>query len=141
MITKVCSKCHKEKPYDQFIKKTISKDGLGSYCKECNKVAVNKHYQEHKQEYIKRAKLQIKKATEWLREYKTGKTCSDCGVIYPPEVFDFDHKDPGNKRNTLSRLTSMGSINSLKKEIEKCDLVCANCHRIRHIKRPIRQVV
>src|SRR5665213_2283169 len=54
--------------------------------------------------------------------------CMDCHQTFPPCVMDFDHRDPTEKA------MNVGACRSLKKtiaEIEKCDLVCANCHRIR----------
>ncbi len=58
------------------------------------------------------------------------KPCMDCHNSFPPECMDFDHR-PGTikfrKINTLSRYSRSRLFN----EITKCDLVCANCHRIR----------
>jgi hypothetical protein len=49
---------------------------------------------------------------------------------------DFDHiAEHGKKINTISRLINTGSIQKVKEEIEKCELVCANCHRIRTFSR------
>lgn len=58
--------------------------------------------------------------------------CVDCGKTFPPECMDFDHK--GYKSFNISRVGSHGLI-SILKEIEKCDIVCSNCHRIRTNKR------
>ena len=54
----------------------------------------------------------------------------DCGGIFPECVYDFDHRD------TFSKSFNIGAkiykpIEELKLEADKCDLVCANCHRIR----------
>ncbi len=57
--------------------------------------------------------------------------CTDCGVCYPPSVMDFDHVR-GEKSLNLSELrTNRSAWSKLLEEIEKCELVCANCHRIR----------
>lgn len=63
--------------------------------------------------------------------------CHDCGNSYPPCVLEFDHRPKIKKIKAVSDLAAAGvSIENLKKEIKKCDLVCANCHRIRtYIKR------
>lgn len=60
-----------------------------------------------------------------------GGKCKDCKFAYHPVVFDFDHRDPKQKEfkisgNYLFRWTE------LKKELDKCDLRCSNCHRLRH---------
>jgi hypothetical protein len=55
--------------------------------------------------------------------------CKDCGVRYPPFVMDFDHvAERGQKWKNVSQILSPKSV---KKEVAKCDLVCANCHRFR----------
>lgn len=56
--------------------------------------------------------------------------CKDCGKIYPYYVMDFDHRDKNDKINDISKM-ARSSLNNLMKEIAKCDIVCANCHRIR----------
>ena len=61
--------------------------------------------------------------------------CMDCHQKYPPCVMDYDHRE--DKIANIAILVAKGStLVKLKLEIEKCDLVCANCHRIRtHITR------
>lgn len=64
-----------------------------------------------------------------------GNCCQDCGQSYPLEVYDFHHRDPKTKSITVGR--SMNSISraALYEEVKKCDLLCSNCHRIRHGKK------
>jgi hypothetical protein len=62
-------------------------------------------------------------------EYKS-KPCADCGQCFPPYVMDFDHVR-GEKSYNVSYLIGSASEKKLRAEIEKCDVVCANCHRIR----------
>lgn len=54
--------------------------------------------------------------------------CKDCGHSYPPCVMDFDHLDPKTKIRGVSHMVSEAAI---RKEAAKCEVVCANCHRIR----------
>jgi hypothetical protein len=63
-----------------------------------------------------------------IREAKS-KPCSDCYITYPYYVMDFDHVR-GIKKNDVAKMCS-SSIEALKTEIAKCEVVCANCHRIR----------
>ena len=56
--------------------------------------------------------------------------CMDCGLRYPPYVMDFDHRDPTTKHRQVSEMSTW-SLESIQTEIDKCDLVCANCHRER----------
>lgn len=61
------------------------------------------------------------------------KPCMDCGIQYPSYVMDFDHRDRGTKVATINDMINFHSYSKEKilVEIDKCDLVCANCHRKR----------
>lgn len=56
--------------------------------------------------------------------------CVDCGTQYPPCVMQFDHVR-GDKKAIVSDLARRRSVATMLAEIEKCDLVCANCHAVR----------
>jgi hypothetical protein len=68
-------------------------------------------------------------------EYKGGK-CEDCGIVGSMEnrsIFDFHHPDPNVKGSTINTmLKDKVSTEKLKQELDKCVLLCANCHRLRH---------
>jgi L-lysine 2,3-aminomutase len=55
----------------------------------------------------------------------------DCGVSYPYYVMDFDHRDPAKKKDGVATLVKKGNVKRLLEEIDKCDVVCSNCHRER----------
>jgi len=59
-----------------------------------------------------------------------GGRCVDCGYATCPEALQFHHRDPSTKEFGLGKFS--GSLARLIKEAAKCDLVCANCHRVRH---------
>jgi len=63
--------------------------------------------------------------------------CVDCGGKFPPECMDFDHIH-GEKVHLVSRIRN-GNMQILMEEIEKCDLICANCHRRRTQKRRLEK--
>lgn len=65
----------------------------------------------------------------WVKRSKD-KACMDCGIKYPCYAMDYDHRDPSTKSFSLNQPGGR-SLDLIKKEIEKCDLVCANCHAIR----------
>jgi hypothetical protein len=67
-----------------------------------------------------------------IREIVAGaraQPCQDCGVMYPAAVMDFHHRDPKTKRFEVG---NAGTPNLARAELEKCDVICANCHRLRH---------
>lgn len=61
-----------------------------------------------------------------------GGSCERCGNEYPPVVFDFHHRDPSEKRFSIGSAMGNRSWDELMEEVAKCDLLCANCHRILH---------
>lgn len=69
-----------------------------------------------------------------LLRLKESARCLDCGGAFPACCFDFDHRDPATKDRravSISQLAGLVTEEELRAEIAKCDLVCANCHRIR----------
>jgi hypothetical protein len=74
------------------------------------------------------------KVLDIIRALKSG-PCTDCGVSFPHYVMEFDHRDGASKLGTVATLIGK-SLPMALKEIEKCDLVCANCHKTRtHFRR------
>lgn len=77
----------------------------------------------------------VQKNIEYVESVKAGTPCMDCGNTFPSIAMDFDHvgNDKIDSISTMCR-TPVG-LTKLKAEIEKCELVCSNCHRIRHADR------
>lgn len=61
---------------------------------------------------------------------KEGKPCTDCGIVYPHYVMEWDHLPGSDKKFGISS-NMQRSMESILLEIAKCELVCANCHAIR----------
>jgi formate-dependent nitrite reductase cytochrome c552 subunit len=61
--------------------------------------------------------------------------CKDCEGSFKPWQMQFDHRDPSQKKARVSSLMTSGSVDAILEEIEKCDLVCANCHADRTYQR------
>jgi hypothetical protein len=102
---------------------------------EDRKAASKRHYYANKQQYLEKNNRRRELMRAYLRIVKESKPCSDCGMKYPFYVMDFDHL--GDKRNIISQIVLQGSRHALEAEIKKCELVCANCHRIRTHKRRV----
>lgn len=58
--------------------------------------------------------------------------CVDCGLTFPPGVMDLDHVR-GIKLGSVGYIQRTCGIAKLQAEIAKCDVRCANCHRLRHL--------
>lgn len=82
----------------------------------------------------KKAADQLKRRF-WMHRQKE-RPCADCGQSYPHYVMDFDHRYGVTKVMKVSQIYKR-SMKTLKAEIAKCDVVCANCHRERTHQRKI----
>lgn len=129
MKTKLCTKCGVEKPVSEFGLNKSKRDGLQSHCKECVKIYRRQHYTENKQYYLDKAKAYRQMCKGKLDEYKSQLVCSECGENRW-WLLDFHHSDPSEKEGEISKL--FDAPNKLKKELEKCIVLCANCHRNLH---------
>lgn len=70
-----------------------------------------------------------------------GGACQHCGGKFPSCVYDFHHLDGADKFGDPSSLTSNGSLAVIAREVAKCALLCANCHRIVHGSGKLRQSI
>lgn len=68
----------------------------------------------------------------FIRHSKETNPCMDCGNFYPYYVMQYDHRPEFDKSFGISRYRDhTNDIKVVKEEMEKCDLVCGNCHTIR----------
>jgi hypothetical protein len=92
---------------------------------------------EHHEEEAQRAAKKHAETMEWLDSLKDA-PCTDCGKKYPAICMDWDHVKPGKVKN-IAAFKGSTSRATILAEIEKCELVCANCHRIRTANRGNKQ--
>ena len=73
---------------------------------------------------------------EFVRGVKSKTPCADCGRIFHHIAMDFDHL-PGQKKlfSISTMVMKTVSFERMKAEMAKCEIVCANCHRIRTFNR------
>lgn len=137
VATKVCIKCLVELPVSMFHKHG---NKTRNTCPECVHSYGKNHYLSNKQRYMDRAhannKTYIDRNTAFVRDLKSKTPCVDCHLVFPHYVMDFDHLEGFVKINDIAVLMKTPhSLDLLKKEIEKCEIVCSNCHRARTWKR------
>ena len=116
METKICSKCGIEKPITEYHKNGFDRQGnqkYRGYCKTCA---------------CKTEMVRYHAKKDFVNSYKN--ECAKCGETRE-YVLDFHHKDPSQKDFTIGKI-SIKDSNLIQKEIEKCVLLCANCHREFH---------
>lgn len=127
-------------PFEAFNKNAKRNDGLQGYCRECWKVYYKETYYhggKEKARLLKKSSDNRLAAQELIKSAKD-KPCADCGLKYPPYVMDFDHLS--DKSFNIGRHEGR-SLNVLQIEIDKCEVVCANCHRERTWQRKQTPVV
>jgi hypothetical protein len=117
----ICFRCKKEKSINNFyiVRSGKRKGKIQSYCKSCNKKNVVDRLRNFKQKLV---------------DYKGGK-CKICGYDKCVGALDLHHRDPSKKNFTFShiKMTSFEkNKNKICQELDKCDLLCANCHREIH---------
>lgn len=115
-MNKSCAKCLQKKPFSEFY--GMGKNGkLQSLCKKCyNKYCMDR-WSARKSEAVK----------------SKGGICAHCEIAYPDCVFDFHHIDPSEKEFPWPKMRQLPK-KAMYAELDKCILLCANCHRIHHWK-------
>ena len=89
-----------------------------------------KSYQKHRAK--RRATMALRYATRrQIIDNLKAKPCLDCGREYPSYVMEFHHRDPATKVFKVAVALVGCNLDKVFAEIAKCDLLCANCHRIR----------
>jgi hypothetical protein len=135
---KVCTKCGPPaQPIDNFAIRSRNKGTRQYVCRACQNAYVRQHYQIYRSKYIEKARRrtvsQSRINNEFVIDYLRQHPCADCGESNSI-VLEFDHLR--DKLMDVSVLSSEGySLEKVKREIAKCDVVCANCHRRRTAKR------
>ena len=104
---------------------------------EKQRAAKRRYYERNRDVYRDKNRRKRERMRAILRECKS-RPCADCGGDFPFYVMDFDHREGEEKTAHVAMLVNMMSIERLLNEIAKCDLVCANCHRVRTYKREQR---
>ncbi len=110
-----CPKCNEIKPLPEFYNRR-KKEGSSVYCKICTT-----------QQVVDRQR----KLKGLAIEYKGG-SCVKCGYSKYNGALEFHHLDPNEKDFTISHMKLYAFTDEIKKELDKCILVCANCHREIH---------
>ncbi len=131
-----CGRCGELKLLDDFSwrrKRHLQRDNL---CRPCRSEYGKEHYAANRQRDIDQAAKVKRKLTRertlYLLDYFKTHPCVDCGET-DPVVLEFDHLR--DKLFDISKAIRDRSWQSILDEMEKCEVVCANCHRRRTAQR------
>lgn len=127
IVTRVCGRCKVEQPIDQFYVEAEAR-ASARYgkkrkmpCRSCN------------QRYAAERRAPRQALCDKI---KMEAGCMDCGLKPKySQVLEFDHRPDEEKLFHISDRMMSGTIDDLLAEIAKCDVVCANCHRIRTVEK------
>lgn len=128
--TKICRVCKVEKTVTEYHPNKSCSLGVIGTCRDCCKHRL-------KQWHLDRREIRQKTANERNHSRKAkavevfGNKCHDCKQTYPQCVYQFHHLDPTQKDVNPSYAMA-GSEETMWKELQKCVMLCANCHMIRH---------
>lgn len=136
---KICTVCHRAKVKKDFFYRNRQSEKLHSQCKECYVIKRRRiwreHYHRYGSGYRERAIERNKRTKDSLRgrmlDYLHDKACARCGTS-DARVLEFDHIDPATKSFSIARgIASTLSWERILVEIAKCQILCANCHKIK----------
>lgn len=118
--SKKCPSCNVVKPGSDFYWQSGKRARQGSWCKSCMNSQVVRRQQDYKKQAV---------------ELKGGK-CSVCGYSKYLGALEFHHLDPYKKDLNIAMITqSSKKFKQLTEELDKCVLLCANCHREEHARQ------
>ena len=130
----ICPRCKKET--DDVGDRVRKGTGLvmgHSYCRPCQKEYSAEHYKANRSKIRAKQKERTDGLIKFLSDWKSARGCSECGYNAHPVALAFHHVDESKKSFSLSKVSrSRIGLDKVKAEVEKCIILCANCHRIHH---------
>ncbi|HJR25383.1 MAG TPA: hypothetical protein VJ804_07920 [Acidimicrobiales bacterium] len=125
---KVCCTCKQLKPLTECNRLKKAKDGRQYSCRDCNKAYHYANWDRHMAQIRRRVRDRRAANRDFVIAYLRSHPCVDCGeddIV----VLEFDHLR--DKLASVSRLVQIAELPAILAEIDKCEVVCANCHRRR----------
>ena len=127
-----CARCKQMLAVSEFHLGPRKRD---SYCRPCRRSYEREHYAKNREKYkkkrLKNSRKQRERNRSFVNSQKRGKPCLDCGGVFHFSCMEYDHVSGDKVKCINSMVQSAFSIKMIKAEMDKCELVCANCHRVR----------
>lgn len=131
---KQCAHCKELKPEEEFAFSNQILKKRQKHCRDCmrefNKKSYERRSEDRKERVKEDRKSRLEAVQRFVWDYLSTHPCVDCGES-DPRVLEFDHIR-GRKFKPIADMVSTGhAIESVRAEILKCEVRCANCHRIK----------
>ena len=128
---KKCGKCKETKSLDCFYTSSSQSGGYQSYCKTCSSKRRIQYYKDNREQENKRRLAHVAKIRAKFRQYKRSLQCSRCNENrwY---VLDFHHVNDDKDNSVGNMVQEKYGWNTIMAEINKCEVLCSNCHRELH---------
>jgi hypothetical protein len=99
--------------------------------KEDQNACQRRWYTRHREQHQVLVSANKEKRRAFFRELKSGMVCEHCGETHP-SCLEFHHRDPASKLFEIAGAVASTSMVKLRAEMQKCSILCANCHRKVH---------
>lgn len=119
-MIKYCTKCQQDA---EFTPK-------GKRCQACNREYQRQHYLAHKETYLDKAYARRDMMKQFVWGILCQSQCVDCSEA-DPIVLEFDHVRGVKLGNVMNMAQDQAAKSKIQSEIDKCEIVCANCHKKR----------
>ena len=128
----VCPRC-KQQTDDVGKRPNHGRQSSNSYCRPCQKEYSAQWYRRNRRRTLEKNKARSRAILDWLSVYKTERGCAECGYNSHACALDFHHLNEEDKLFALNEAQQRrdGSA-KIRREAEKCIILCANCHRVHH---------
>lgn len=127
-MAKTCCKCKENKLLKDFNKNRCRKDGYQTMCRECERLRRQAYYRDNVDKYLGYNKRRQEKIRKWFINLKKSLKCEMC---YEDRwyMLHFHHLNQAIKEGEVSNIfKNTLSVKKISKEIESCQVLCANCH-------------
>ena len=133
--SKKCNECNKTKHLEEFSWRCKSKRQRNTRCRDCVNNYNKQHYKNNIEKYKAKTKQSYNRLSTLLYSFKFSNSCNVCGED-TPVCLEFNHINREDKKYQISSMCKMGvSQEQFIKEVQKCEILCCNCHRIRTAKQ------
>jgi hypothetical protein len=133
-MRKRCSRCGEKKDEAQFHRGN-HRDGLQVYCKPCRRAYDAAYHQRVKDRRREQKRRRERELRAFVNSLKRDRPCAECGGFFDLPAMQWDHLPGFIKTGNLGDIGHRTSRRRILEEIAKCELVCANCHAIRTVRR------